>query len=159
MITIAYAQEINDIPAIYQTAEPTKEMKTPIISTFSNTHVSIAIQIHESGVHSFAILTYKNITNNLIYIFKGAPLVRVIDSTGKEVDYQGIMYSRAPLTINDYTKLAPGSSIEKRYELGKLHKFKESGRFTLTHPGGYYDPSKDIDYPAPPIYVEFEMKK
>lgn len=125
----------------------------------TNRFISIDIKIQGDGQELYSTIQYKNISKSMVYIFKGRPRLWIFDDKDNEIRYTGLVYSRTPLTLNDYHAVPHNRSIEFNFEIGKSFNFTAPGAYQLRHAGGYYDPSLDITHPAPLLLLDFELTK
>lgn len=123
-----------------------------------NTFVEKSLQIAVEKDSVIALASYKNISNENIYILKDRPNIYIY-LNNKSVDFIGVIYKRSEPTIDDYQKIPPKGKAFRKFDITNDFDFKQGlHTYKAVLTGGYVDPIKDVFFYGKSKTIFFNYK-
>jgi peptidyl-Lys metalloendopeptidase len=72
-----------------------------------------------------------------------------VERNGKRLEYLGPVAKRAPPTIDEYLRLAPGERIEHAFEISREYEMSARGRYRIFWNGEFMDAHRGESAPNP----------
>lgn len=123
-----------------------------------NVYVEKDLQINTEKDRAIALASYKNISNEDIYILKDRPNIYIY-LNDKPIDFIGIIYKKSEPAIDDYQKIPPKGETFRKFDITNDFDFKLGlHRYKAVLSGGYVDPIKDVFFYGKSKTILFNYK-
>ena len=100
------------------------------------------------------VIRFGNLSPEDIFVLRDPPRVFVKDEAGRDVRYIGQSEKRRPYTLDDYERVPPRGTTERRANLASAYDWRHGTHtYELSISGGYVDPVSRRTWEAPRVKV------